>query len=95
MKEIQNTVLSRNKEAARRGGLNGEEDGVKEGMWRGTTTPMPSRKLEKALLYLFSKIYISMKGIFKESPYKGGDNVPTRHYMLPNKTLSTRNDFTF
>lgn len=61
----------------------------------GQRTPMPSRKLEKALLYMFPKIYISMKGIFKESPYKGGDNVPTRHYMLPNKTLSTRNDFTF
>lgn len=38
-------MLSRNKGAARRGGLNGEEDGVKEGMWRGT---MDTNAVQKA-----------------------------------------------
>lgn len=46
MKEIQNTVLSRNKGAARRGRLNEEEDGSRGECGEGQWTPMPFRKLE-------------------------------------------------
>lgn len=94
-KEIENIVLSRDKGATRKGGLNGEEGGragSRRECRKGQQKPMPFRKLGKAPRKMFPKIYIYMKGIFKESAYKGGDDAPTRRHMLPNKTVSTRNE---